>query len=319
MTTLTSVLAEPSVPPPVPDLPRRRPGHVRRQVSAGITGWGFVGPATVVVLGLSIFPAVWAFFLSREHWNGFSDPVAAGWDNYRSMSKDPDLAAAVQHTILFTALFVPTSIILGILLAVGLNQPIRFVAIYRTAVFVPFVASAAATGILFGFVFNPQFGAANNLLRVLHIPQQGFLESQSQAMVVIAVMSLWQQLGFTVVVYLAALQDIPKDLVEAARTDGANSWQVFRHITLPQLAPVTVFTTVWQTITALQLFDLVFTTTRGGPLGSTQTVVYYLWEQAFRKLDFGYGSAVAYGLFAVTIVLTLIMVVYSKRTKFEAF
>lgn len=319
MTTLTTVAAEVPAQPPPPALRRHRPGHARRQLAAAVTGWGFVGPATIVVLGLSVFPAVWAFFLSREHWNGFSDPVGVGWDNYRTMAQDPDLADAVKHTMLFTGLFVPTSIVGGMLLAVALNQQVRFAAFYRTCVFVPFVASAAATGILFGFVFNPQFGAANNLLRVLHIPQQGFLESQNQAMLVIAVMALWQQLGFTVVVYLAALQDIPRDLIEAARTDGANGWQVFRHITLPQLAPVTVFATVWQTITALQLFDLVFTTTRGGPLGSTQTVVYYLWEQAFRKLDFGYGSAVAYGLFAVTMLLTLIMVVYSRRAKFEAF
>lgn len=296
-----------------------RPGLGRRRARAAATGWGFVGPAALVILGLSIFPAGWAFFLSRERWNGFSEPVGVGWTNYQTLLDDPDLVAAVQHTMLFTALFVPTSVVLGILLAVGLNQPVRFVAFYRTCVFVPFVASAAATGILGGFVFNPQFGLANNLLRVLHVPQQGFLESPRQAMVVIALMALWQQLGFTVVVYLAALQDIPRDLVEAARTDGASGWQVFRHVTLPQLAPVTVFTTIWQTITALQLFDLVFTTTKGGPLDATQTVVYYLWEQAFRRLDFGYGSAVAYGLFAVTMLLTLAMVVYSRRSKIEAF
>lgn len=303
---------------PVPS-PRGRPGRRRRQLRAAVTGWGFVGPATVIILGLSIFPAGWAFLLSRQRWNGFSEPAGVGWANYHSMLDDPDLVAAVQHTMLFTVLFVPTSVVVGMLLAIALNQQVRFVAFYRTCVFVPFVASAAATGILGGFVFNPQFGLANNVLRVLHIPQQGFLESPHQAMLVIALMALWQQLGFTVVVYLAALQDIPRDLVEAARTDGANEWQVFRHVTLPQLAPVTVFTTVWQTITALQLFDLVFTTTKGGPLDATQTVVYYLWEQAFRKLDFGYGSALAYGLFAITMLLTLGMVVYSRRSKIEAF
>ncbi|WP_279579010.1 carbohydrate ABC transporter permease [Fodinicola feengrottensis] len=202
----------------------------------------------------------------------------------------------------------------------ALNRPIRFVGFYRTCIFVPFVASAVATGILGNYVFNPQFGVANNILRVLGLPAQGLLESQQQAMIVIAVMALWQQLGFTVVVYLAALQDMPADLVEAARVDGASAPRIFRHIVLPQLAPVTVFTTIWQTITALQLFDLVFVTTKGGPLGSTETVVYYLWDQAFRGgLRFGYGSAVAYGLFAVTMLITIGMVVYSRRAKVEAF
>ena len=159
----------------------------------------------------------------------------------------------------------PASILLGILLAVALNRKIRFIGFYRTCIFVPFVASAAATGILANFVFNPEFGLVNNLLRVLGLPQQGFLEDPDQAMVVIVVMSLWEQLGFTVVVYLAALQDVPKDLVEAAGRRRL-PLQVFRHVTMPQLAPVTVFVAIWQTITALQLFDLVYTTTRGGPL-----------------------------------------------------
>lgn len=183
----------------------------------------------------------------------------------------------------------------------------------------PFVASAAATGILGTFIFNPQFGLANNLLRVIGVPGQGWLEDCHQAMVVIALMALWQQLGFTVVVYLAALQDVPYELVEAARVDDASGWRTFRHIIVPELAPVTTFATIWQTITALQLFDLVFVATKGGPLHSTETVVYSLWDQAFKGLKFGYGSAVAYGLFAVTLLITLAMVVYSRRAKLEAF
>jgi multiple sugar transport system permease protein len=297
----------------------RRPGSTKRAVVRAGVGWSFIGPGAFVVLGLSVFPAVWAFFLSREKWNGFSEPKNVGWANYQRMVDDPDLVAAVKHTLLYTALFVPASVIGGMFLAVALNRQIRFVGFYRTCIFVPFVASAAATGILGTYVFNPQFGVANNLLRVAHLPEQGFLEDRHQALVIIAVMSLWAELGFTVVVYLAALQDIPKDLIEAARCDGASGWRVFRHIVLPELAPVTVFVTIWQTITAIQLFDLVYVTTRGGPLGSTETVVYYLWDQAFRGLRFGYGSAVAYGLFAVTMLITIAMVVYSRRAKFEAF
>nr|CEL14109.1 probable sugar transporter membrane protein [Kibdelosporangium sp. MJ126-NF4]CTQ88476.1 probable sugar transporter membrane protein [Kibdelosporangium sp. MJ126-NF4] len=282
-------------------------------------GLSFIGPGTLIVLGLSIFPAVWAFLLSRQKWNGFSTPTDIGWTNYQKMAADPELMGAVGHTLLFTVLFVPASIVLGLLLAVALNRKIRFIGFYRTCLFVPFVMSAAATGILGTFVFNPQFGMANSVLRGLGLPQQGLLESQSQAMIIIALMALWQQLAFTVVVYLAALQDVPQELVEAARVDGASPYRVFRHVIVPQLTPVTVFATIWQTITALQLFDLVFVTTRGGPLGSTQTVVYYLWDQAFRELKFGYGSAVAYGLFAATLVITIIMVVYSRRTKTEGF
>jgi multiple sugar transport system permease protein len=291
----------------------------RRSLRENLEGWGFVAPALVIILGLSIFPAVWAFFLSLQEWDGFSEPLKVGLDNYTSMIADADLQAALVHTLVYTALFVPSSVFLGLFLAVALNRRIRFVGVYRTAIFVPFVASAAATGILTTYLFNPQFGLVNQLLTGVGLPAQGWLENPGQAMVVITIMSLWGQAAFTTVIYLAALQDIPVELLEAARIDGATGWQSFWHVTFPQLAPVTVFATIWQIIQAIQLFDLVYTTTRGGPLGATQTIVYFLWDAAFKQLQFGYGSAVAYGLFAVTLVITIAVTVYSRRSSVKAF
>jgi multiple sugar transport system permease protein len=298
------------------DRKRQRRTQKRR---ANVTGWTFVGVSTFMVIGLSIFPAAWALLISRRKWNLLSPPKDIGWKNYGTMVHDPEVWAALRHTLFFTALFVPISILLGMLIAVALNQRIKLVGFYRTAIFIPFVASAAATGILAGFVFEPNYGSANDLLRRLGLPTQPFLESPTQAMMVIVLIALWGQVGFTVVVYLAALQDIPKDVVEAAIVDGANRRQVFRYVTIPELAPVTVFTAVWQTITALQLFDLVYTTTRGGPIGSTTTLVYYVYQVAFQQSRFGYGAAVSYGLFALTMIVTLFMIWYSRRTKIEAF
>lgn len=290
----------------------------RRSLRDNLEGWGFVGPALVIILGLSIFPAVWAFFLSLQEWDGFSDPVNVGLDNYAAMVSDPDLQAALVHTVVYTALFVPSSVFLGLFLAVALNRRIRFVGVYRTAIFVPFVASAAATGILTTYLFNPQFGLLNQVLTAVGLPAQGWLEDPGQAMVVITIMSLWGQAAFTTVIYLAALQDVPVELLEAARIDGATAWQSFWHVTWPQLAPVTVFASIWQVIQAIQLFDLVYTTTRGGPLGATETIVYFLWDAAFKQLQFGYGSAVAYGLFAVTLLITIAVTVYSRRSSVKA-
>jgi multiple sugar transport system permease protein len=298
--------------------PRAR-GPRARAVRRSLTGWAFAGPATLVVVGLSIFPAVWAFFISRTKWNGIAPAVDLGWRNYQRIAEDPDAIAAAQHTLVLTVLFVPGSIMLGILLAVALNQKIRLIAFYRTCIFVPYVASAAATGILASFVFNPQFGAANEVLRRIGIPTQQFLESPREALFVIVLTALWGEVGFTTVVYLAALQDIPRELVEAAVVDGAGRWRVFRHITIPELRPVTVFITIWQTITAMQLFDLIYTTTRGGPLNSTQTVVYYIYELAFQTQRLGYGAAMAYLLFAVTLILTIIVITYNRRRGSEAF
>jgi len=294
--------------------PRRKPA-VRR----ALTGWAFAGPATFIVVGLSLFPAIWAFFISRTKWNGISEPVNIGWSNYQRFADDPDLAAAAQHTLVLTVLFVPASIFAGMLLAIALNRKIRLIGFYRTCIFVPYVASAASTGILASYVFNPQFGAANDALRRLGLPTQQFLENPHQALVVVCVIALWGEVGFTTVVYLAALQDVPRELIEAATVDGAGRWKIFLNVTLPQLRPVTLFTTIWQTITALQLFDLIYTTTRGGPMNSTQTIVYYIYELAFQTRRLGYGAAVAYLLFAVTLLLTALVVWRSRRNDEEAF
>lgn len=304
-----------ATPRPTRDPRARR----RRSLRDNLEGWGFVAPALVIVLGLSIFPAIWAFFLSLQKWDGFSEPKNVGFDNYAALAADGDLQAALVHTIVYTALFVPSSVFLGLFLAVALNRRIRFIGLYRTAIFVPFVASAAATGILTTYLFNPQFGLFNQVLEMVGLPPQGWLEDPNQSMVVITIMSLWGQAAFTTVIYLAALQDIPIELIEAARIDGASPWQTFWHVTFPQLAPVTVFVSIWQVIQAIQLFDLVYTTTRGGPLGATETIVYYLWDAAFKKLEFGYGSAVAYVLFAITLLITIGVAIYSRRSSVKAF
>lgn len=295
-----------------------RPSTRRRALLDTLGGWGFVAPAMVIVLGLSIFPAVWAFILSLQKWDGFSDPTFIGLQNYQNLVTDVELGDALTHTVVYAVLFVPTSVFLGLFFAVALNRRIRLIGLYRTAIFIPFVASAVATGILTSYLFSPQFGLVNNVLHLLGLPEQGWLEDPSQAMIVVVIMSLWGDAAFTTVVYLAALQDVPAELLEAARIDGANRWQAFWNVTWPQLRPVTIFIGIWQAIQAIQLFDLVYTTTRGGPLNATETVVFYLWKTAFKKLDFGYGSAMAYGLFAITLVVTTGVVLYQRRTNSEA-
>jgi multiple sugar transport system permease protein len=298
---------------------RARAPRPRRTWREQLTGWGFVLPASAVVIGLSIFPAAWAFAISRQRTDLISPAQPVGWDNYRLILDDPNAIEAARHTLFFAALFVPASVVLGMLLAVALNRPLRFQWFYRTCIFVPFVASAAATGILANFVFDPHYGVANNVLRVLGLPQQGFLEDQNQAMVVLVVISLWGSVGFNVVIYLAALQSIPNDVVEAAIVDGAGPPSVFRYVTLPELAPVTVFITIYQTITAFQLFDIVYTTTKGQPGNATVTIVYYLYRQAFELFHAGYGSALAYCVFAVTMAFSGLLVWYTRRAGTEAF
>lgn len=297
----------------------RRPGWRGRALRRDLTGWGFAAPAIVGIMLFSFVPAIWAFVLSLQENDLISPGTYVGADNYRAIVDDPALRDAVKRTLVFAVLYVPACAVLGLGLAMLLNLRIRFIGFYRTCVFIPFVASAAAIGILFGYVFDSQFGIANRALEAVGISPQLFLESPDQAMYVVVIVALWATLGFTVVVYLAALQDIKPELLEAASIDGAGAWARFRHVIWPSLGPITAFTAIWNTITALQLFDIVYTTTRGGPLDATTTMVYYAWSLAFRQFEGGYGSTVAVVLFVVIFVITVAMVGYSRRRGLDAF
>ncbi|MFD9461079.1 carbohydrate ABC transporter permease [Streptomyces sp. NPDC060027] len=274
----------------------------RRARRETATAWGFISPAVVVILGLSIVPVIWSLLLSFRADDLVTPGRWVGLDNYRALIQDPDFHTAVGNTLLYTALYVPLSLLGGLALALALNRRIPLIGLYRTLVFVPFVVSATAQGVLFSFILDPEFGAANSLLHKIGLYPQGFLTDPDQAIYLLVLISLWSGVGFCVVVYLAALQDVPPELVESARIDGAGRWRVLRHITLPTLTPVTVFLLLWQLITALQVFDLIYVTTKGGPLGSTGVVVYFVWQQAFQMFTAGYGAAAAYVLAVALLV-----------------
>jgi multiple sugar transport system permease protein len=170
-----------------------------------------------------------------------------------------------------------------------------------------------ATGIIFLWLLDPTFGLFNYVLHLLGLPQQQFLQDPNQAIYCIVAMTVWGWLGFDVIVYLAALQGIPQDLLEASEIDGAGKWRTFRSVVVPLLGPATLFLVVWSTINALQLFDEIYVTTRGGPLGSTTVIVYYLYQQAFQYFNGGYGAAIAYVLFVGILVVTLVQLWIGRR------
>ncbi|MFJ5274284.1 carbohydrate ABC transporter permease [Streptomyces sp. NPDC088358] len=285
----------------------------RRARRETATAWGFIGPAVVVILGLGIVPVLWSLLLSFRADDLVTPGRWVGLDNYRALTEDPGFHTAVSNTLLYTALYVPLSLVGGLALALALNRRLRLIGLYRTLVFIPFVVSATAQGVLFSFILDPEFGVANSLLHQLGISPQGFLSDPDQAIYLLVLISLWSGVGFCVVVYLAALQDVPPELVESARIDGAGRALILRHIVLPTLTPVTVFLLLWQVITALQVFDLIYVTTKGGPLGSTTVVVYFVWQQAFQTFTAGYGAAAAYVLAAALMVVGAALRVVRRR------
>ncbi|MFE7120414.1 carbohydrate ABC transporter permease, partial [Streptomyces sp. NPDC057654] len=307
----------PQLPAPL-TLPRKQPeprALRRRRRKESATAWAFISPAVIVILGLSVLPVIWSLLLSFQANDLVTPSRWVGLENYHALSQDPNFHQAVRNTLLYTVLYVPLSIVIGLALALALNRRIRFVGLYRTLFFVPFVISATAQGVLFSFILDPQFGAANSVLNHLGISPQGFLTDPSQALLVLVAITLWSGTGLCTVIYLAALQDVQPSLVEAARLDGAGRLQILRHVTLPSLAPVSVFLLLWQTIQSLQVFDLVYVTTKGGPLGSTTVIVYFIWEQAFKEFTAGYGAAAAYVLAVALIIVGVVMrVVRRERT-----
>jgi multiple sugar transport system permease protein len=267
----------------------------------------------LIILGLSVVPVLWSLLLSFQVNDLVSPSEWVGLANYQALMKDPAFGAAVEHTLIYTVLYVPLSVVAGLGIAIALDRKIAFIGLYRTLVFVPFVVSAAAQGVLFSFVLDPEFGAANSVLHKLGLPAQGFFSDPGQALYLLVAISLWSGTGFCVIVYLAGLQGVSTELVEAARIDGAGRRGVFRHVVLPALTPVTIFLVLFQTINALQVFDLVFVTTKGGPLGSTTVIVYFIWETAFKAFTAGYSAAAAYALAVALLVIGAALQLYRRR------
>jgi multiple sugar transport system permease protein len=288
------------------------PGFARRALTSDhFAGWMFVLPAVFLVALFSIFPIIWGFILSLQKASLISpNRPFVGVDNYTHIASDPVARQAAVNAVIYTFLFVPTSIIIALFLAIALNQKIRLVRFYRLAVFIPVAVSTIATGVMFMWVFDATFGLANWALGLIGLGPFGWFDSPQGAMPSLVIMTVWGWLGFDAIIYLAALQGVPHELVEAAAVDGASRWSTFRNVTLPLLGPATLLLVVWSTISAVQLFDEVFFVTRGGPLGHTSVPVFYIYRLAFTsQYGFsaaGYAAALAYVLFLVILVLTLV-------------
>jgi multiple sugar transport system permease protein len=286
----------------------QRPGIVRRLGrSEHAVGWAFVSPAVLIIGIFGLLPILWSLLLSFQHSDLLTPQTPwVGLQNYQKIPGDATFRLAIEHTIVYTALFVPCTMLVGLVIAGALNRKVRGVSIYRTAAYVTMAVSTINEALVFMWLFEPSFGVVNAGLQAVGLPQQQWLSDPNEALYVIVAMTVWGWTGFAVVIYLAALQGVPQDLEDAAAIDGAKRFTIFRTITFPLLSPATLFLAVWLSINALQLFDEVYFTTRGGPLYSTTVIVYYLYDQAFQQFNAGYAAALAYVLFMVIIVITFI-------------
>ena len=268
-----------------------------------IAAWIFLAPALILLGLFLLWPIAYLFYLSFTTGSFTIAGVRlVGLKNYLRLLLTPDFWQVLSNTAYFTIATVIPSLIIPLGLAVLLNHSFALRGILRTAYFIPSITSLVAAGLGFRWLFQTE-GPINALLNAINIEPIPWLGSTIWAMPVLILLSIWKQLGFNMVVFLAGLQAIPPSRYEAAELDGANSWQQFWHITLPGLRPTLVFATVTTAIFTLRSFEQVYVITGGGPLNSTNLLVYYIYDQAFAQFDFGYAAAAATVLLAVTLVL----------------
>lgn len=264
------------------------------------------------VLGLMFFfgiPVLMAFFTSFQEWNALRPPQFIGIDNFTRLADDPAFRQAFLNTLKLLALIVPVEVVLALAVAAMLNQPLRGRGLYRVIFFLPVVTSTVAASIVWSSVFQPRYGVLSRLLEPFGLGETRWLVEPGLVLIPIAVVAIWQRLGFDMVLFLAGLQTIPLELYEAARIDGANRWQRFLHVTLPLLSPTTFLVIVLAVINGFQIFDQVYVMTLrivpGGVGGSATTLSYYLYRRAFTFSEYGYASAIALVLFLMILVVTL--------------
>lgn len=296
---------------PLPSASRtsRRGRDVRALPSALV----FLLPAVVILGTFNVYPALYSLYLSFYKWNGYApqrDYVGVG--NYARLFGSPEFWNSLKVTLLYAGGLTLSALALGLLFAVLLNLPIRARALYRVLYFLPVITPTVAAGVVWKYLFDPSQGAVNTLLGGVGVKGPDWLVDPAWALVAVILVGVWKRVGFNAVVYLAALQSVPRSYYEAAQIDGASAWQQLRFVTVPLLAPTTFFLVVTSLIEAFQVFDLVYVMTAGGPLGATDVFGFYLYREGFKYSQLGLASAIAYVMFALIFLATVVQYRFTK-------
>lgn len=296
----------------------RRPRGMLRTMRREWSAYVFLAPGVIIFSLFTVAALIFALYLTLHEWNIIQPETPfVGLDNYREMLADEKYRESIINTFYFTGGSVPLSMAIGLLLALLLNQPIRFRGLFRTMYYLPVVTPLIASAILWKWLYNSNYGLFNYYLLKGHLISEPllWLSDRNLAMPSIILMTVWGGVGFSMVVYLAGLTAIPEDLYEAAEIDGAGAFQRFWYITLPMLSPTTLFLLVIGIIGSFQVFGQIFVMTQGGPVGRTTTMVYFIYEAAFKFYEMGYASTLAFGLFALLLVVTVMQLRVYRRAE----
>lgn len=274
----------------------------------------FVGPNLLLFAIFTYWPLLYSFWLSTRRWDMIS-PVKkpVGLDNYDYLWHSETFRTVLWNTLVFTIGTVGGSMVLGLLVALLLHQKLRGRIVGRAIVFMPTLLSGAAIGIVWVYIFDPRYGLIRTVLNPLGIDSPNWLRDTTWALPALIIVYIWKNLGFAAIIYLAGLQGIPRDLIEAATLDGAGVWGRFKAVTLPMLSPITFFLVITSILNSFQAFDIISVMTQGGPVDATNTLVYYIYDEGFVAFNAGRASAAAVVLFVLMLAVTITQMRLQER------
>ena len=272
-------------------------------------GYLFSAPALIFFVVFTIYPLLYGFVISLYQWNGVGKKTFIGLGNYVGLIQDSAFWAALQHNIIYAVGVVTGKVVIGLLLAILLTRKMKGITLYRICFFMPMMMSAVAVGYLWAYVYNYNFGLINSFLKAIGVPMNHlpkWLGSTDTSLISVIIVELWRWVGYHTVIFIAAIQGIPKELYEAATVDGANALQTHWYITFPQLKSTIILNVMLSLIGAIGTFDLIHVMTDGGPNKSTEMIMTYMYNQAFIGDRFGYASAIAYVAFLIILIFTIL-------------
>jgi len=296
--------------------PQRRARRITRQL-----GWRsfvpflYLVPFLIFFAIFQIYPIFYGLYISLTKWDLVSTPQFTGLTNYINLGKDSLFWTSLRNTVFFVGLNAPLAVAIPLGLAILVSESIPGRALFRSAFTTPLMISVSSVGVLWVWFLNPTFGLINYYFGILGLAQQHWLTQGGWAMVAVVITTVWWTSGWNLILFLAGLQEIPESLYEAAKLDGANSWALFRYITIPGLRPTMLFVGVTTIIGSFRVFGQVLVMTNGGPFDSTRTVVQHIYETGFRNFRMGSASAVAWALFLIVMIFTVLQFRLIRETE----
>lgn len=281
-----------------------------------LIAYSFILPNLIGFMCLTLLPILFSFVLSVCEWDAgnTSSITFVGLKNFQKMFSDETFKISIKNTFYYAIGVVPATLILSLLLAMLMNCKIKGRTFFRAVIFFPYVASLVAVAVVWNALFHPENGPVNQLLMSLGVQNPPrWAASTVWAMPTLILLSIWKNVGYYTIVYLAALQGVARELYEASRIDGANAFQRFKSITWPMVTPTTFFVAIMLTIYTFKVFDIMYITTQGGPGRSTNVLVYHIYNKAFISMEFGYASALSIILFVIVLIITLIQFRTEKK------